>query len=394
MREAFPIFQAHPHWIYLDSAATSQKPKSVIDAIASFYGSECATVHRAIYRRSLDATDKYNASREEVCRFLNASSIDEVIFTRGTTDAINLVAASYGKAALKAGDEILISQMEHHSNIVPWQMAAKQAGAILRWIPIDAAGKLLWEGTITPRTKIVSVCHMSNVTGCINPISEIAQAAHQAGAILVVDGAQAAVHLPIDVQALQADFYAFSGHKCYGPSGIGVLFGKKELLATMPPIQGGGDMIHLVNMEETTYAAAPLRFEAGTPPIASAIALKQALEFIKSYGPQEIMAHEAKLCSQARESLKTIDGIRFLGNTPDQGPILTFSIEGIHPLDLATLLDLRDISVRSGHLCAQPLLRAFGLESAIRASFALYNTEEEIEKFAAALISLAAVLRK
>ncbi len=385
MRQQFPIFRHRPGWVYLDSAATAQKPQTVIDALSQFYASDYATVHRAVYRHSLKATEQYNETREVARRFLNASHAEEIVFTRGTTDAINLVAASYGRTFLKAGDEILISQMEHHSNIVPWQMAAKATGATLRWIPIDETGALRWEGTITPRTRIVAIAHVSNVTGTVNAIAEISKAAKLQGAIVVVDGAQGAPHLSVDVQQLGCDFYAFSGHKCYGPTGIGVLFGKQELLERMPPTQGGGDMIERVELEKTTYAAPPLRFEAGTPIIGSAIALKSALQFIEEIGRERIAAHETALLRHAEKLLADLPGIRILGVSPDKGPILTFHIEGVHPLDLATLLDLSDVSIRSGHLCAQPLLRFFGLESASRASFAIYNTMEEVDRFADAV---------
>ena len=381
MRDQFPIFQKHPHLSYLDSAATAQKPHSVIDAITRYYTSDCATVHRAIYRHAMHATELYNESREAVCQFLNASCPEEIVFTRGTTDAINLVAASYGRSILKEGDEILISEMEHHSNIVPWQMLAESLGVQIRWIPIDEHGNLQWLGTIHSKTKIVAISHMSNVTGTVNPIAEIAAEAHAHGAILLVDGAQGAVHLPVDVQALDCDFYAFSGHKCYGPTGVGVLFGKKTLLEQMPPVQGGGDMIVRVDLEKTTYAKPPMRFEAGTPPIASVIALKSALEFIVACDRKQTAAHEHALLQFAENQLVAIPGLRILGGAKNKGPILTFHIEGVHPLDLATLLDLSNISIRSGHLCAQPLLRVFGLESAARASFAIYNTLEEVERF-------------
>ncbi len=271
--------------------------------------------------------------------------------------------------------------MEHHANIVPWQIAAKKASLQIRWIPVDAEGRLLWKGMISSKTKLVAVSHMSNVTGIVNPIEEIAQEAHRHGAVLVVDGAQGAVHLPVDVQALGCDFYAFSGHKCYGPTGIGVLFGKKALLEQMPPVQGGGDMIRRVDLEGTTYADLPSRFEAGTPPIASAIALKSALEFLEQADPLKTARHEQELLALAENLLQAIPGLHILGKAEEKGPILSFHIDGVHPLDLATLLDLEDISIRSGHLCAQPLLRAFGLEAAARASFGIYNRLEDVERF-------------
>ena len=379
MRDEFPIFRAHPDLIYFDSAATAHKPQCVIDALTKFYTEDYATVHRAIYRPSLKATEQYNATRAAAARFVNASP-EEIIFTRGTTDAINLVAQSYASQVLKPGDEILLSEMEHHSNIVPWQMAAQRTGATLRFIPMNEQGILEWEGTISSKTKLVALAHVSNVTGTINPIAEIGRAAHAVGAKFLVDGAQAAPHLKIDVQALHCDFNALSGHKCYGPTGIGILYGKKELLAAMPPIQGGGDMIERVELETTTYQAPPLRFEAGTPLIGSAIALRAALEFVEQHRQPDF------LLPYATERLQAIPDLRILGTAPHKGPILTFHIEGVHPLDLATWLDLKNIAIRSGHLCAQPLLRKFGLAAAARASFGLYNTLEEVDRFADALV--------
>ena len=381
MRDQFPIFSHQPDLIYLDSAATSHKPQAVIDSLTQFYAAEYATVHRAIYRPSLAATDKYNETRETVRRFLNASDVSEIIFTRGTTDALNLVAGSYARTFLKKGDEIVISVVEHHSNIVPWQMVAEQTGAELKYIQIDERGVLLWENAISPKTKIVALAHVSNVTGTIHRIAEIARAAHAAGAILVVDGAQGAPHMAVDVQKLGCDFYAFSGHKCYGPTGIGILYGKKELLEQMPPIQGGGDMISRVDLDRTSYAAPPLRFEAGTPLIAGVIALKSALDFIEEVGKEKIAQHEDALLHHATEKLSRLPHLRILGTAPEKGPIITFHIEGIHPLDLATFLDLNHIAIRSGHLCAQPAMRAFGLEAAARASFGIYNTVEEVDRF-------------
>ncbi len=394
MREAFPIFSHHPELIYLDTAATAHKPRSVIDALAHFYAAEYATVHRAIYRPSLEATERYNETRETVQRFINAREASEIVFTRGTTDAINLVAMSYAKNSLKPGDEILISVMEHHSNLVPWQMVAEQTGAKLKFIPVDERGILQWENTIGPKTKIVALAHVSNVTGTINPIAAIARAAHAVGAILLVDGAQAAPHMIVDVQKLGCDFYAFSGHKCYGPTGIGILYGKKELLEKMPPIQGGGDMIARVDLDRTSYAAPPLRFEAGTPLIGGVIGLKAALDFIEDIGRDKIAYHEDALLRRAAGQLAEIPGLRIIGTSPDKGPILTFQIDGVHPLDLATFLDLKNIAIRSGHLCAQPAMRAFGLEAAARASFGLYNTHEEVDRFCLAVKMAANSLNK
>jgi cysteine desulfurase/selenocysteine lyase len=381
MRDEFPIFKKHPNLIYLDSAATAHKPKCVIDALTKFYSEDYATVHRAIYQGALRATEQYHETREAAARFLNASS-DEIIFTRGTTDAINLVAQSYARNILKPSDEILISEMEHHSNIVPWQMVAKQTGATLRMIPMNSEGLLEWQGMITAQTKLVALAHISNVTGTINPIAEIGKAAHAVGAKFLVDGAQAAPHIKIDVQALHCDFYAFSGHKCYGPTGVGILFGKKELLEAMAPIQGGGDMIERVDLLDTTYQLPPLRFEAGTPIIGSVIALKSALEFIKAHRqPDELLPYATK-------ALEAIPNLKIIGTAPQKGPIITFHIEGIHSLDLATLLDLKHIAIRSGHLCAQPLLRKFGLTTAARISFGIYNTRQEVDQFVEALAKI------
>lgn len=381
MRDEFPIFEKNPDWIYLDTAATAQKPKCVIDALASFYSEDYATVHRAIYKQSIRASELYHQTRAYAAEFLNAD-VDEIIFTRGTTDGINLVAQSYGKTFVYPGDEILISEMEHHSNLVPWQMLAKERGAVLRFIPVNDRGELEWEGWITPKTKIVALAHISNVTGTINPIAEIGKAAHLVGAKLLVDGAQAAAHLKIDVQALNCDFYAFSGHKCYGPTGVGVLFGKKEILDQMPPIQGGGDMIAWVEKDGTTYQSAPLRFEAGTPIIGSVIALKPALEFVTRH-----LGHTYPM-EYATRRLESISNLRIIGTSKQKGPIITFHIDGIHPLDLATFLDIKNISVRSGHLCAQPLLKRFGVEGAARISFGVYNTREEVDRFAEAVLEV------
>ena len=385
MRSKFPIFESNPDLIYLDSAATCHKPKSVIGALSHFYSHEYATVHRAVYRSSLIATEKYNLARSTAQKFINAAHFEEIVFTRGTTDAINLVAQSYGRTFLKEGDEILISEMEHHSNIIPWQILSKQTGAVLRRIPMSPEGILKWEGTITPKTKIVAISHVSNVTGTINPIALIAKEAHRQGAVILVDGAQAAGHMAVDVQELGCDFYAFSGHKCYGPTGIGVLYGKKELLEKMPPIQGGGDMADLVGIDSSTYKAPPLRFEAGTPLIGPAIALKSALDFIEKTGKENICAFEEKLCRLATQEMSQIPGLRILGTSPNKGPLIAFVIDGIHPLDVASFLDMKHIAIRSGHLCAQPVLRCFGLEAADRVSFGIYNTEEEVHQFTKAL---------
>lgn len=389
MKRHFPIFEKHPELIYLDTAATAHKPKAVLDALLRFYSEEYATVHRAIYRTSLVATEQYNDARSAAQRFLNAASPDEIIFTKGTTDAVNLVASTYGKMILKPGDEILLSISEHHSNFVPWQRLAEETGAHLVLLPIDSRGALVPIAPyLSSKTKLVALAHVSNVTGAIHPIHEIAKAAHKVGAVLFVDGAQAAPHLPIDVQALDADFYAFSGHKCYGPTGIGILYGKKELLEAMPPYQSGGDMIQTVTLEKTHYQKPPLKFEAGTPPIASAIALKAALDFLTEH-----RSKAPDLLPMATQALLKIPGCRILGTTPTKAPLITFHIDGIHPLDLATLLDLKHIALRSGHLCAEPLLNHFGLSAACRLSFGLYNTSSDVDRFSDALPKIIAQLR-
>ncbi|HEV7737337.1 MAG TPA: SufS family cysteine desulfurase [Chlamydiales bacterium] len=380
MRSEFPIFTKHPDLIYLDSAATAHKPACVIESLRRFYAEDYATVHRSIYRSSLVATEQYNGARETVRRFVNAKSADEIIFTRGTTDSINLVALSWG-AHLKPGDEILVSEMEHHSNLVPWQLLAKKTGARLRWIPMKDDGVLDLEGAIRPGVKLVAIGHISNVTGTVNPIAEIVKQAHKVGAVVVVDGAQAAPHQMIDVQALGCDFYAFSGHKCYGPTGIGVLYGKKDLLDAMPPVMGGGDMIETVTLEHTTFARPPLRFEAGTPIISGVIGLKSALEWMESVGLSKIASQETALRHHLEKNLQTIDGLLILGTAPEKGPLCTFSIDGVHPLDLASWLDIKNIAIRSGHLCAQPTLRKFGLTAAARVSFGVYNTIAEVDLF-------------
>jgi cysteine desulfurase/selenocysteine lyase len=374
--------------IYFDSAATSLKPKSVIDTISHFYGEEYGTVHRAVYKRSLAATAKYNQVREQAQKFLHAASLDEIVFTKGTTDAINLVANTF----IQPGDEVIISEMEHHSNIVPWQLRR----ASLKIIPITDKGELDLEAfkkLLTPKTKLVSIAHISNALGTCNPIAEIIRLAHTAGAKVCVDGAQAAAHLPVDVQALDVDFYAFSSHKAFGPTGVGILYGKYELLEKMPPYQGGGDMIQTVTFEETTFRAPPLRFEAGTPPIAQVIGLGAALSYIESIGRATIAAYEHQLLTYATEKLNTIPNLRIIGTAPNKGAIISFVIDGLHPLDIGTLLDKKNISVRTGHQCAQPAMRRFGLSATVRLSFAPYNTTQEIDRFIAALHSVIQLLK-
>jgi cysteine desulfurase/selenocysteine lyase len=382
-RESFPVFRHHPEWVYLDSAATAHKPQCVIDALTQFYAEDYATVHRAIYSASMRVTEQYHDAREMVRRFLNAADSEEIVFTRGATESIHLVSRTF---LLQRGDEILLSRLEHHSNLVPWQMLAEEKGVVLNWIPVLENGALDWPCTISPKTKLVSVAHVSNVTGAIAPIREIVQAARQVGAAVLVDGAQAAPHMPVDVQALDVDFYAFSGHKCYGPTGIGVLYGKKERLRAMPPLQGGGGMVEHVDFERSSYQEPPLRFEAGTPAIGPAIGLKAALDFLQQAGLHAAAAWEQHLLKLTTDRLSEISNLRIIGTAPEKGPILTFTIENVHPLDLGALLDCKNIAIRTGHLCAQPLLCQFGCESVMRASLAIYNTEEDIERFATALI--------
>ncbi|MBP9841883.1 MAG: cysteine desulfurase [Simkaniaceae bacterium] len=370
--------------IYLDSAATTQKPFTVSQAEKQFYEEEYATVHRGVYELSVKATERYQGVREKVARFINAPNVNEVIFTKGTTESLNLVAATYGRQVLQRGDEILLSELEHHSNLVPWQMIAKERGAILRIIKVTPAGDIdldHYESLLSDRTKIISIAHMSNVTGTIHPIKYMAEKAHHYGAIFVVDGAQAASHLPIDVQDLGCDFYAFSGHKMYGPTGVGVLYGNMEHLVAMPPYQGGGDMVDRVSFEEATYQDPPHKFEAGTPLIAQVIGLGEAVDYIEAVGKGSIGKWENRLLNLATHKLEGMEGVTLVGTSRHKGPILSFSLKGIHPLDIGTLLSFKGIALRTGHLCAQPFLRSRGYESLTRISFALYNTPNEVELF-------------
>jgi cysteine desulfurase / selenocysteine lyase len=382
LRASFPIFRHHPELVYLDSAATMQKPDCVIDAISRFYSQDYATVHRAVYKNAMRASEQYDEARESVRHLLNAAHREEIVFTRGTTDSIHLLSRIF---PLQEGDVVLLSQLEHHSNLVPWQMLSKEKGIVLQWIPIRENGELEWPISFSPKTKLVAITHVSNVTGTVTPLSAIVKEARRVGAAVLADGAQAVPHMPVDVQALDVDFYAFSGHKCYGPTGIGVLYGKKEWLAKLPPLQGGGAMVDRVDFEESTYQEPPLRFEAGTPMIASAIGLEAAIDFLQKVGLSEAASWEHRLLEKATERLAQIENLRIIGTAPRKGPILTFTIDGVHPLDLATMLDCDNIAIRTGHLCAQPLLSLFGCTAAARASFALYNTEEEVDRFVEAV---------
>ena len=391
VRQEFPMLHRTMHgkpFVYLDTAATAQKPRAVIEAISSFYKEKYATVHRSLYDFASQATAHFDAVRRLVKEFLNAHFVEEIIFTRGTTEGINLVASSVGRAFIQPGDEILISVMEHHSNIVPWQLLAQERGAHLKFIPMTTKGELCldtYRALLTPRTKIVSMAHISNVTGTINPINEMIPLAHSYGAKVLIDGAQAAAHTPVDVQALGADFYVFSGHKAYGPTGIGVLYGKRLLLEKMPPYQGGGDMIDEVTLESSTFQPSPLKFEAGTPMIAEVMGLGAAIHFIETIGRERIAAWETELLEYGTKRLLEIPGLTIIGTSENKGALISFTIEGVHPLDLGTLLDIRGIAVRTGQLCAQPTLRSFNLSSLTRISFGVYNTFEEIDCCIAAL---------
>jgi cysteine desulfurase/selenocysteine lyase len=391
-RADFPIFKREVHGhplIYLDSAATTHKPQAVIDAIAHFYAEEYSTVHRSIYALAAGATERYNAVREKVRAWINAARSDEIVFTRGTTEAINLVAHSFGKRFLEAGETVIISAMEHHSNMVPWQQMCKERGANLEVIPMDERGELdldwLERKLKQGKTKLVAVAHIGNVTGTHNPIEKIVSLAHAHGAKVLIDGAQAVSHIPVDVQAIGCDFYAFSGHKMYGPTGIGVLYGKRELLAEMPPYQFGGDMVDRVTFEQATFQEPPLKFEAGTPLIAEVIGLGAAIDYIEQFGRENIARYEAALLESATRQMKKIPGLEIIGTAKKKGAIVTFTFKGIHSLDIATLLDLQGIAIRSGNLCAQPALAHFGLTTACRLSLGLYNTEDDITHFCTAL---------
>jgi cysteine desulfurase/selenocysteine lyase len=392
-RDDFPLLAKHPV-IYLDSAATAHKPACVIEALRKFYAEEYGTVHRAVYSLAAQATALYCEARERVQRFLNAQSSNEIVFTKGTTEGINLIAASYG-SLLEEGDEILITEMEHHANIVPWQLLAERRKLVLKVAPVNDQGELIleeFERLLTSQTKIVAIAHIANATGTWNPISALSALAHRKGAVVVIDGAQAAPHMLVDVQALDADFYLFSGHKAFGPTGIGVLYGKEALLKKMPPYQSGGDMIATVSFEATTFQEPPLRFEAGTPMVAEVIGLKAALDYIETLGRDKMHAYEMQLHDYAAKRLLEIPGLRLIGTAREKGAILTFTIDGIHPLDIGTFLDLKKIAIRTGHLCAQPILRRFGVNTAARISFAPYNTFSEIDTLIDALSRIHSLL--
>jgi len=385
VRQDFPILRQQVHGkplVYLDSAATSQKPQVVIDAVTRYYQAENSNVHRGIHLLSERATELFEDARAKVARFLNASDAREIIFVRGATEGINLVAQSYGKMSLTAGDEIIISAMEHHSNIVPWQILCQETGAALRVIPINDDGELLideFRKLLNARTRLVSVVHVSNALGTINPVKQIIEMAHSHGVPVVIDGAQAAPHLSVDVRALDCDFYVLSGHKLFAPTGIGIVFGKAHLLEAMPPYQGGGDMILSVTFEKTLYNVVPFKFEAGTPHIAGAIGLGAAIDYLTEVGLDKIAAYERELLAYATDALSAIPGLRMIGTAKEKAGILSFVLDGVHAHDIGTILDQEGIAIRTGHHCAQPVLQRFGVPATARASLALYNTQEEID---------------
>jgi cysteine desulfurase/selenocysteine lyase len=368
--------------VYLDNAATSQKPRQVIDAISHFYGCENANIHRGLHYLSEHATAAFDAAREKVARFLGAGSAREIVFTRGTTEAINLVAQSWARNNLRPGDEVLVTAMEHHANLVPWQLVCEQTGATFRAVPITDRGELdldAFDRMLTDRTKLFAVGHVSNALGTVNPVRELAARARAHGALVLVDGAQSAPHLPIDVSELGCDFFACSGHKLFGPTGIGVLYGRKAVLDGMPPWQAGGDMIERVTLERTTWAAPPARFEAGTPPIAEVIGLAAAIDYVEMVGPESLARWESELLARATDLVGALPGVRLIGTAREKAGVLSFVLEGIHPHDVGTVLDDEGVAVRAGHHCAQPVMQRFGVPATVRASFAFYNTVDEID---------------
>lgn len=391
VRRDFPILERTVNGrplVYLDSGASSQRPIAVLRAVEDYETHSHSNVHRGVHALSQAATEAFEGARERVRRFINARSTKEIIFVRGTTEAINLVAQSYARSRLKAGDEIIVSALEHHANIVPWQMVCEQTGAALKVAPINTRGEFLFDEYVkllSPRTKIVAVAHVSNALGTILPVKRIVEAAHAKGAVVVVDGAQAVPHTSVDVRALDCDFYAFSGHKMYGPTGTGVLYGREELLQSMPPWQGGGDMILTVSFDKTTYNDLPAKFEAGTPNISGAVGLAAAMDYLESLGLEAIAAHEHHLVELATAELQKIPGIQIIGTAPNKASIVSFTLEGVHPHDLGTILDHEGVAVRTGHHCAMPLMTFLGLPATARASFGVYNTERDVASLVAAL---------
>jgi cysteine desulfurase/selenocysteine lyase len=391
VREDFPILKQFVHGkplVYLDNAATTQKPRPVIDALACFYCAECSNIHRGVHALSERATQEYEDAREEIRRFINAASTTEIVFVRGATEAINLVASSYGRKHLREGDEVIISAMEHHSNIVPWQMVCEQTGAKLRVIPMNDRGELIMEEydkLLGPKTKFAAISQMSNALGTINPVKEMVAKAHAWNVPVLLDGAQAISHMNVDVRGLDADFYVFSGHKLYGPTGVGVLYGKEKFLEDMPPYQGGGDMIRSVTFEKTIYAKPPAKFEAGTPNISGGIGLGAAIRYVNNLGLENIAAHEAELLRRATAALREIPGLRIIGTATNKASVLSFVMDDAHPHDIGTIVDQEGVAIRTGHHCAQPVMQRFGIPATARASFALYNTFEEVDALVGAL---------
>ena len=391
IRKSFPILDREVNnqlLVYLDNAATSQKPQAVIDALSHYYSNYNANIHRGIHTLAEEATAAYEATRKTVKDFIKAASTDEIIFTRGTTEGVNLVAYTWGRKNIIEGDEIIISGMEHHSNIVPWQILCEEKKAVLKVIPVNDEGELIMEEyrhLLSSKTKLVSIVHVSNSLGTVNPVEEIIEEAHKAGALVLVDGAQSTVHLDIDVQKMDCDFFAFSGHKIYGPTGVGVLYGRKEILEEMPVFMGGGEMIKEVTFEKTTFNELPYKYEAGTPNIADTIALKVALDFVTETKKAIIRNHEDGLLKYATEQISTIGGLRIIGTAKNKVSLISFVVKNIHPQDLGVLLDNQGIAVRTGHHCTQPLMKRFGIPGTVRASFAMYNTKEEVDRLVAAI---------
>ena len=386
VRADFPILSRTVHGkplVFLDSGASAQKPRAVIDAISRCYEAEYANIHRGVYELSAKATQAYEGARARVQRFVNARSASEIVFTKGATEAINLVATSWGGAFLGEGDEVVLSVLEHHANIVPWQLLRERTGIVLKVVPTDERGDFpldTYEALVGPRTKLVALTHVSNALGTVTPADEIVRIARDRGALVLIDGAQGIVHCPVDVQAMDVDFYCFSGHKLYGPSGIGVLYGKEALLAAMPPYQGGGDMIERVTFERTTFAPPPARFEAGTPPIAGAVGLHAAIDYVASFDPSAVAAHEHDLLTYATERLGALNNICLYGTAPGKAAIISFTMDDVHAHDVGTILDRAGVAVRVGHHCAQPLMDHFGIAGTVRASFGLYNSRADIDR--------------
>jgi cysteine desulfurase/selenocysteine lyase len=391
IRKDFPILHQQVHGkplIYLDSAATTQKPQVVLDAVQAYYTADNANVHRGVHLLSERATQAYEAARARIQRFLHAAHSREIVFVRGTTEAINLVAQTYGRRTVGPGDEVLITALEHHSNIVPWQMLCEEKGAVLRVVPIDDAGEVdlgTYEGLLNGRTRLVAVAHVSNALGTVVPVEHMIEAAHRRGIPVLVDGAQAVAHMAVDVQALDCDFYALSGHKVFGPTGIGVLYGKADLLERMPPFQGGGDMIKAVSFEKTVYNDLPYKFEAGTPDIAGAIGLGAAIEYLEALGRDHVAAYERELLAYGTERLSGLPGVRLIGTAREKAGVLSFVVDDVHAHDVGTILDREGIAVRTGHHCAMPVMARFGVPATTRASLALYNTRDELDTLAGAI---------